>query len=268
MPMSADHGYYGLYALRRAVLVAMAPLESRDNLLVTGMVGGDPAIAWAASSAGDISSPSGPQPAGGRDIGTSPHAGNARVSPGHRAGLDSRIVELVDLAKGGDSDAFGQLYEHYVGQVYRYLYYRVGSVTLAEDLTSEAFFRALRSLDSFNWQGKDFGAWLTTIARNLAMDHYKSGLHRLEVTTDEITNHDSATDGPEDDVITRSTNEILLKSLRKLSPEQQDCLVLRFLQGLSIAQTAQALNRSEGAIKQLQLRATRSLASMLPEDLR
>ena len=249
MPMSADRGYYGLYALRRAVLLAMAPLESRDNFLVTAVVGGDPGPAWAASSAGDISSPSGPQRAG-------------------QAGLDSRIVELVDLAKAGESDAFGQLYEHYVGQVYRYLYYRLGSVTLAEDLTSEAFFRALRSLDSFNWQGNDFGAWLTTIARNLAMDHYKSGLHRLEVTTDEITNHDSATEGPEDDVITRSTNEILLKNLRKLSPEQQDCLVLRFLQGLSIAQTAHALNRSEGAIKQLQLRATRNLAKLLPDGLR
>ncbi len=268
MPMLAGRGYYGLYALRRAVLLAMAPLEGRDNLLVTAVVGGDPGPAWAASSAGDISSPSGPQPARGRDIGTSPHGGRARADTGHQAGLDSRIVELVELAKAGDSDAFGQLYEHYVGQVYRYLYYRVGSVTLAEDLTSEAFFRALRSLDSFNWQGKDFGAWLTTIARNLAMDHYKSGRHRLEVTTDQITNHDSSTEGPEDDVITRSTNEILLRSLRKLSPEQQDCLVMRFLQGLSIAQTAKALNRSEGAIKQLQLRATRNLAKLLPDGLR
>jgi RNA polymerase sigma-70 factor (ECF subfamily) len=266
--MSVDHHYHGLYALRRAVLLAMAAPESRDNLLVAAMVGGDPGPVWAASSAGGISSPSGPQPAGDRDIGTSQHGGSAQVDTGHQAGLDSRIVALVELAKAGDSDAFGQLYEHYVGQVYRFLYYRVGSVTLAEDLTSEAFFRALRSLDSFNWQGKDFGAWLTTIARNLAMDYYKSGRHRLEMATDEITNHDSATEGPEDDVITRSTNEILLKSLRKLSPEQQDCLVLRFLQGLSIAQTAKALNRSEGAIKQLQLRATRNLAKLLPEGLR
>jgi RNA polymerase sigma-70 factor (ECF subfamily) len=208
------------------------------------------------------------RPVGGQAVGPGPQRGSGRVDTGHQAGLDSRIVALVELAKAGDSDAFGQLYEHYVGQVCRYLYYRVGSVPLAEDLTSEAFFRALRSMDSFNWQGKDFGAWLTTIARNLAMDHFKSGRHRLEVTTDEITNHDSATEGPEDDVITRFTNEILLKSLRKLSPEQRDCLVMRFVQGLSIAQTAKALNRSEGAIKQLQLRATRNLARMLPEGLR
>jgi RNA polymerase sigma-70 factor, ECF subfamily len=211
---------------------------------------------------------SGRRPDGGPAVGPGPQRGSGRVDTGHQAGLDSRIVELVELAKAGDSDAFGQLYEHYVGQVCRYLYYRVGSVPLAEDLTNEAFFRALRSLDSFNWQGKDFGAWLTTIARNLVMDHYKSSHQRLEVTTDQITNHDSATEGPEADAITRFTNEILLKSLHKLSPEQRDCLVMRFLQGLSIAQTAKALNRSEGAIKQLQLRATRNLARMLPEGLR
>ena len=266
MPMWADRGSYGLYALRRAVLLAMVPVTA-DHLLVSAVVGGDPGPVWAASSAAGKPSPSGRRRAGGPDLGRSPHGGNGRVDPGHQ-GLDSRIVALVELAKAGDSDAFGQLYEHYVSQVYRYLYYRIGSVSLAEDLTSETFLRALRSLDSFTWQGKDFGAWLTTIARNLAMDHYKSGRHRLEVSTDEITRHDSSTEGPEDDVITRLTNEILLKSLRRLSPEQQDCLVMRFLQGMSISQTASALNRSEGAIKQLQLRATRNLAKMLPEGLR
>ena len=60
------------------------------------------------------------------------------------------------------------LYDHYQGSVYRFLFYRTRSSTLAEDLTSETFFRALRSMSNFRWQGKDFGAWLMTIARNLA----------------------------------------------------------------------------------------------------
>src|SRR4051812_16644820 len=76
------------------------------------------------------------------------------------------------------------LYDHYQGSVYRFLYYRVGSVALAEDLTSETFFRALRSMSSFRWQGKDFGAWLMTIARNLTTDHYKSSKTRLETATE------------------------------------------------------------------------------------
>jgi RNA polymerase sigma-70 factor, ECF subfamily len=268
--MWADHDSYGLYSLRRAVLLALAPATPDHILLASAMAGdasGDETgFGWANSAAGGSSSER--HPAAGSDVGTSPTGGSARMETQLHEGLDSRVVALVELAKSGDADAFGQLYELYVTQVYRYLYYRVGNVTLAEDLTSEAFFRALRSVGSFKWQGKDFGAWLTTIARNLIADHYKSGRQRLEVTTDEITRHDSATEGPEDDVITRSTNEVLLKALRQLSPEQQDCLVLRFLQGQSIAQTARTLNRSEGAIKQLQLRATRNLAKLLPEGLR
>jgi RNA polymerase sigma-70 factor (ECF subfamily) len=85
-----------------------------------------------------------------------------------------RLIALVELARGGDAEAFGLLYDPYQPAVYRFLAYRLGSATLAEDLTSETFVRALRSISSFRWQGKDFGAWLMTIARNLATDHVKS----------------------------------------------------------------------------------------------
>ena len=79
----------------------------------------------------------------------------------------------------------------------------MGSQALAEDLTSETFFRALRSMSTFRWQGKDFGAWLMTIARNLTTDHYKSGRTRLEMTTEDMSPHDSATEGPEAAVLAR-----------------------------------------------------------------
>ncbi|MPZ62192.1 MAG: sigma-70 family RNA polymerase sigma factor [Propionibacteriales bacterium] len=179
----------------------------------------------------------------------------------------ARLVALVDLARAGDADAFGQLYDHYLSTVYRFLYYRLGSHQLAEDLTSETFFRALRSLSGFKWQGKDFGAWLITISRNLVADHYKSGRNRLEVTTDDLSDHDTAMSGPEDDVIAGLTNQALLDGLRQLATEQQECLVLRFLQGMSIAETAMALRRTEGAVKQLQLRAVRNLAKLLPDGV-
>ena len=68
----------------------------------------------------------------------------------------------------------------------RYIYFRVGSHPLAEDLTSETFLRALRRITDFTWQGRDFGAWLVTIARNLVADHFKSGRYRLEITTGEV----------------------------------------------------------------------------------
>lgn len=180
----------------------------------------------------------------------------------------SRLIALVELARLGDSEAFGQLYDHYHISVYRFLYYRVGSVPLAEDLAGETFFRALRSMDSFRWQGRDFGAWLMTIARNLATDHFKAGRTRLESTTEDMSTLDSATEGPEGAVLATLTNEALLEALSGLPTEQRECLVLRFLQGLSIAETAEVLGRSAGAVKQLQLRAVRNLARTLPEEIR
>jgi RNA polymerase sigma-70 factor, ECF subfamily len=210
----------------------------------------------------------------GQRTGDHPHPKEHR--PGHDPGdhdrdedpETTRLVALVDLARAGDAEAFGLLYDHYNGTVYRFLYYRVGSHALAEDLTSETFFRALRSMAGFRWQGRDFGAWLVTIARNLVADHFKAGRTRLEMATDDLPDQDTATAGPEDEVITALTNEALVCGLRKLAAEQQECLVLRFLQGMSIAETARALQRSEGAVKQLQLRAVRNLARLLPDGIR
>jgi RNA polymerase sigma-70 factor (ECF subfamily) len=180
----------------------------------------------------------------------------------------TRLRALVDLAKEGDSEAFGQLYDHYVTGVFRYLYYRVGSRQLAEDLTSETFVRGLRAIQRFTWQGKDFGAWLTTIARNLVADHYKSSRARLEIVTEAMPEGRTPADGPEQEVMAHFSNQLLFESVDALPPEQRDCILMRFIQGLSIAQTAAALGRSEGAVKQLQLRAVRNLAKTVPEDLR
>ena len=176
-----------------------------------------------------------------------------------------RIAALVTLAQQGDGEAFGEIYDAYVDSIYRYLYYRVGSHAVAEDLTSETFLRALRRIDSFTWQGKDIGAWFVTIARNLVADHVKSSRFRLEVTTADMLDADRADEGIEDEVLSRLQNAVLLDAVKALKPEQQECIVLRFLQGLTVAETSDVMGRSEGAIKQLQLRAVRALAKLMPE---
>jgi RNA polymerase sigma-70 factor (ECF subfamily) len=186
------------------------------------------------------------------------------TSSAEDAAVASRLIALVELARGGDKEAFGQLYDHYQPSVYRFLYYRVGSMTLAEDLTAETFFRALRSMHSFRWQGKDFGAWLMTIARNLTADHFKAGRTRLEQTTEDMQTLDTTSDSPEAEVLSTLTNETLLRALGELPTEQRECLIMRFLQGLSIAETAEILGRSSGAVKQLQLRGVRNLAKLIP----
>ena len=178
------------------------------------------------------------------------------------------VWELVSLAQGGDGDAFGRLYDHYVAMVHRYVYYRVGDRATAEDVTSETFVRALRRIDSLSFQGRDVGAWLVTIARNIVLDHVKSSRYRLEVTTADMRDADRATDGPENAVLANLTNQQLLACVQQLGSEQQECIVLRFLQGLSISETAQIMGKKENAIKALQHRAVRRLADLLPDGLR
>ena len=170
-----------------------------------------------------------------------------------------RVAALVELAQGGDADACGLLYERYVDLVYRYIYVRVGSSHLAEDLTSETFIRALRRIDSFSWQGKDIAAWFVTIARNLITDNAKSARFRMEVTTADMIDADRRVDGPENEVLAQLRDTRVFEAIRTLKPEQAECLVLRFMQGLSLAETALVIGKSEGAVKQLQLRAVRAL---------
>lgn len=231
--------------LRHAVALALATPSDLDL-----------AVALAAMDTGRHRGPSG----SGGSTRARTHEGDAVI--------DLRLKALVELARQGDHEAFGQLYDHYVPSIYRFIYYRVSSKQLAEDLTSETFMRALRSIQRFTWQGKDFGAWLTTIARNIVTDHYKSGRNRLETVVEEIPEGIDAADTPEQDVLRNFTSEVLMEAVNALPDEQRDCILMRFVQQLSIAQTADALNRSEGAIKQLQLRAIRNLAKSVPEQLR
>ncbi|WP_216210737.1 sigma-70 family RNA polymerase sigma factor [Amycolatopsis aidingensis] len=185
--------------------------------------------------------------------------------------------ELVHAAQDGDTEAFGRLYDRYVEVVFRYVLFRLGDRDLAEDVTSETFLRALRRITSVSYQGRDVGAWFVTIARNLVLDHVKSSRFRLEIITDEVIEGGSAAFtgaqqrpqvGPEQQVLNRATQAELFRCIASLGEDQRECIVLRFLQGLSVAETAEIMNRNEGAIKALQHRAVRRLAQLLPTGLR
>jgi len=181
----------------------------------------------------------------------------------------AEVWALVERAQSGDAEAFGEIYDRYVDTVFRFVYFRVGNRQLAEDLTADTFLRALKRIGSFTWQGRDLGAWLVTIARNLVADHFKSGRYRLEITTSDVLDADREDRGPEGSpeaaVVNHITNVALLAAVKQLNPEQQECIILRFLQGFSVAETAQAMGKNEGAIKALQYRAVRALARLLPD---
>jgi RNA polymerase sigma-70 factor (ECF subfamily) len=212
-----------------------------------------------------------PAPVVARDLVDVDTGGGPRLDPGRTDPTDAarEAWKLVERAQAGDTEAFGLIYDKYVDTVFRFIYFRVGNRQLAEDLTSESFLRALKRIGTVTWQGRDLGAWLVTIARNLVADHFKSGRYRLEVTTGDVLDADREDRGPEGSpesaVVDHITNVTLLTAVKQLNPEQQECIVLRFLHGFSVAETAQAMSKNEGAIKALQYRAVRALNRLLPE---
>jgi RNA polymerase sigma-70 factor (ECF subfamily) len=174
---------------------------------------------------------------------------------------------LVQAAQAGDGEAFGQLYDRYVDSVFRFIFYRVNDRALAEDFTSETFLRGLRRISTISYQGRDIGAWFMTIARNIVFDHSKSARFRLELTTAEVQDSDATEPSPEATVLTRLTNERLLRAVNELGDEQRECIVLRFLNGLSVAETAEVMGKNDGAIKALQHRAVKRLSSLLEREM-
>lgn len=177
---------------------------------------------------------------------------------------------LVQRAQQGDTEAFGLIYQRYMDPVFRFVYFRVSNRPLAEDLTSETFLKAFQRIDSFTWQGRDVGAWLVTIARNLVADHFKSGRTRFElpafdgqVDSDRV---DRSPEGsPESTVVDHITHVALLSAVKQLNPDQQEVIIFRFLKGLSVEETAQEMRRNTGAVKALQYRAVRALARLVPD---
>jgi RNA polymerase sigma-70 factor (ECF subfamily) len=191
-----------------------------------------------------------------------------RPEPGDAA---AATWALVEQARSGDAAAFGQLYDRYFDVVFRFVYFRTSNRQLAEDLTADTFVRALKSIATVTWRGRDIGAWFVTIARNLVADHFKSGRYRTEMLCAQLWPDDSGApqtlDSAETAAVDYLTNVELLTAVKRLNPEQQECIVLRFLKGFSVAETAQTMGKNEGAIKALQYRAIRALHRLLPADM-
>lgn len=179
--------------------------------------------------------------------------------------------EIVTRAQQGDVDAFGLLYELYQPKVQAFIWRRTSDRHLADDLTHDVFVRALRSIGGLSWQGRDPGAWLITVARNIVLDYFKSGRVRYEsmfgggeAIADRGIDEDRRAD-PEQVAVFNSVSPVIDAALAKLSPDQRQVLALRYGAGLSVAETAAAMGKNEGAIKAAAHRATRAMAGLLRE---
>jgi len=175
--------------------------------------------------------------------------------------------ELITRARSGDRKAFAALYRQHRDTVYAGIVRRVHNRDLAEDLTQEVFVRALRRIETFTWQGKSLDAWLLTIARNLIADHYASSHARREVPTGEFGEWGEWDSNAEDTVLhsllAAEARKVVGDALTFLNPHQRTCLRLRFLEELSVPETARVMGRQPNAVRSLQHRAMRSLTELV-----
>ena len=171
--------------------------------------------------------------------------------------VDTDEERLLIEAAQGDPARFVELYDRHVDRVYAYVSRRAGSRTIAEDVTSEVFEQALSNLRRFEWRGVPFIAWLYRIAANALADHWKrAGRDSHELPPD-------VPDEREHEDLERRVS--LFQLVDRLPETQRQVIHMRFVEDRSIREVAAALDRSEGAVKQLQLRAIDNLRKSIEE---
>lgn len=165
--------------------------------------------------------------------------------------------QIIKGAISGESSAFGLLYGHYQPKIYRFVFLKVGRREEAEDLTHQVFLNAWHNIENYKYQGFPFSSWLYRIARNQVIDYYRSRKDTFPLET--VDREIIAVDDPLVSLETKLAIEKVQRAVGNLKPDYQEIIILRFIDGLSVKETAEALEKSEGAVKLLQHRAVKAL---------
>jgi RNA polymerase sigma-70 factor (ECF subfamily) len=171
--------------------------------------------------------------------------------------VERRLIE----ASQRDPSRFGHLYERYFNRVYAFALARSGDRTAAEDITADTFRQAFQNLSRFQWRGVPFSSWLFRIAANAAADLRQAGTRQTGL--DELP--DEASDSWQEAFLEVEERVQFFELVRRLPRDQRRVIVMRFAQEKRIKEIAQAMGRSEGAVKQLQFRALQSLRGWVGE---
>ena len=169
--------------------------------------------------------------------------------------------DLIERAQAYEASAFAEIYERFYQGIFNYVFYRVTEEALAEDITAEVFVKALEAIDGYEFRGVPFSAWLYRIANNMVTDLFRRKPRNNYVPLEEAQ---IATEDVPHAVTERGfTQQELQKALAVLTDEQQQVVILKFVDGMSNVEVAQILGKTEGAIKSLQHRALASLGRVL-----
>jgi RNA polymerase sigma-70 factor (ECF subfamily) len=168
---------------------------------------------------------------------------------------------LVDGAVGGDADDFGRLYDIYVDRVYRHVYYRVGTIEDTEDLTQQVFIKAWQAIGRYKKTASPFIAWLLKISNNLVIDFYRSKKSETYADFDDVATK------PETDPAylaeAQFSQQEIRRAINKLHGDQQQVILMRFIEDFSYAEIAATLGKSEGAIRVILHRGLAKLKTIM-----
>lgn len=162
-------------------------------------------------------------------------------------------------------EALVGLYDEYYEKVARYIFVRIGNREEAEDLASETFVRALKSLDGYEERGLPMVAWVFKIAHNIVVDHLRKVSKRQIVHIDEAILSDES--DPQESVETNDQIERLSEALNGLSAAQREVIGLRFYSGLSSEECGKILGKKPGAVREMQSAAIKSLRQALSKEM-
>lgn len=184
---------------------------------------------------------------------------NRKRQPNYKEMDDSELVAAAKL----DNEAFGEIYERYLGKIYNYVYYRTGNQQDAEDLTAKVFYRALNHIGKYEDKGVPFQAWLYRIAHNLVANFHRDKGRRKIIPLDDYIAHTLSSEAPDRQAEDNDQKDMLMTAIRRLPAERQQLLVLKFIEQKSNAEIGEIMDRTEGAIKSLYHRTLLSLRDEL-----
>ncbi len=181
------------------------------------------------------------------------------------AGLENE-TRLIERAAAGDFDSFAALYSSHLDTIYRYIYFRTGNTHDAEDLTEQTFLKAWESISTYKAVGSRFRNWLYRISHNMVVDHHRRQKRFIQEDLEEELNlADPAATDVLNTVISSEESAALAAAIGQLPEEQQQMVLLRFIEGLGHTEIAQIVNKSEGACRGMQYRALAALKKNLSD---
>jgi RNA polymerase sigma-70 factor, ECF subfamily len=172
----------------------------------------------------------------------------------------------VDAAIGGDSDAFARLYDRHVDRVYRHVLYRIGNQPDAEDVTQQVFIKAWRAIGKYERRSVPFVAWLLTIAHNVTVSFFRRSKATDSFDVDPATTQRWA--NPEAETFAKHDQLVVRRAILRLKPDQQQVIILRFIENIEFSDIAIALGKNEGNIRVIQYRALQELKRLLTPEVK